>query len=124
MLNEHRIHLHVYGIANCDTCRSTRKWLETRNVPHTFHDFRVEGLDEELLKTWLVSSHAPYLVNKRSTTWRKLSETEKKAAEAGNGTDLLALLLANPTLIKRPVITDGKTILDVGFSPTHLDDYI
>ena len=124
MLSEHRIHLHVYGIGNCDTCRSTLKWLETRNVPHTFHDFRLDGLPEALLKTWLASSHAPYLVNRRSTTWRQLSDTQKQAADAAKETDVLALLLAHPTLIKRPVITDGKIILDIGFSPSNLDDYI
>jgi len=122
MSSEHRIHLYVYGIGNCDTCRSTLKWLNTRRVPHTFHDFRVDGLSEELLKPWLASSHAPYLVNKRSTTWRQLSEKEKQAA--GDDAGLMALLLAHPTLIKRPVITNGKTILDIGFSPSHLDDYI
>ena len=120
MLSENRIHLHVYGISNCDTCRSTLKWLETRNVPHTFHDFRVDGLPRDLLETWLASSHAPYLLNKRSTTWRQLSEEERQAAE----NDPLELFLAHPTLIKRPVITDGNTILDIGFSPSHLDDYI
>jgi Spx/MgsR family transcriptional regulator len=120
MSNDYRIHLHVYGIRNCDTCRSTLKWLKTGNVPHTFHDFRVDGLPEELLLDWLASSHAPYLVNRRSTTWRQLSEAEKQAAED----DPLALLLAHPTLIKRPVITDGNTILDIGFSPSNLDDYI
>jgi arsenate reductase len=124
MLSEHRIHLHVYGIRNCDTCRSTLKWLETRNVPHTFHDFRLDGLPEALLETWLASSHAPYLVNRRSTTWRQLSDTEKQAVDAAREADTLALLLAHPTLIKRPVITDGKTILDIGFSPSNLDDYI
>ena len=120
MSSEHRIHLHVYGIRNCDTCRSTLKWLDIRNVPYTFHDFRVDGLPGELLKTWLASSHASYLLNKRSTTWRQLSEVEKQAAES----DPLELFLAHPTLIKRPVITDGNTILDIGFSPSHLDDYI
>jgi arsenate reductase len=120
MSSEHRIHLHVYGIGNCDTCRSTLNWLKTRNVPCTFHDFRVDGLSEELLKAWLDSSHSEYLVNKRSTTWRQLSEPEKQAAE----TAPLPLLMARPTLIKRPVITDGRTILDIGFSPRNLDDYI
>ena len=124
MLSERRNHLHVYGIRNCDTCRSTLKWLQTRNVPHTFHDFRLDGLAEALLKTWLASSHAPYLVNRRSTTWRQLSDTQKQAADAAKETDVLALLLAHPTLIKRPVITDGKIILDIGFSPSNLDDYI
>ena len=124
MLSEHRIHLHVYGIRNCDTCRSTLKWLETRNVPHTFHDFRVDGLSEALLKTWLASSHAPYLVNRRSTTWRQLSVTDKQLVDAASSSDVLRLLLIHPTLIKRPVITDGNTILDIGFSPSNIEDYI
>ena len=124
MLSEHRIHLHVYGIRNCDTCRSTLKWLETRNVPYTFHDFRVDGLADAMLKSWLASSHAPYLVNKRSTTWRQLSESEKQAVETAREAEMMALLLAQPTLIKRPVITDGDTILDIGFSPSNLEDYI
>jgi arsenate reductase len=120
MSTEDQIHLHVYGIRNCDTCRSTLNWLETRKAPHTFHDFRADGLPTETLQSWLASSHAPLLINRRSTTWRKLSEDEKKAAE----TDPLSLLLANPTLIKRPVITDGEAILDVGFSPASLEDCI
>lgn len=120
MSSEHRIHLQVYGIRNCDTCRATLKWLQLRNVPHTFHDFRADGLSEDLVRSWLASPHAEYLVNKRSTTWRQLDKEEKRAAE----TNPLPLLLANPTLIKRPVITDGETILDVGFSPAHLEDYI
>lgn len=120
MLTEDRIHLHVYGIPNCDTCRSTLKWLEIRNVPHTFHDFRAGALTTELLESWLASAHAPYLVNKRSTTWRQLSDEEKQAAQS----DPLPLLLAYPTLIKRPVITDGDAVLDVGFSPSSLEDYI
>ena len=120
MLNEDRIHLHVYGIRNCDTCRSTLKYLETRNVPHTFHDFRQEGLTRKTLDGWLASSHRDYLVNRRSTTWRQLSDEEKRTAESDPG----SLLLEHLTLIKRPVITDGQTILDVGFSPESLDDYI
>jgi arsenate reductase len=120
MLNEHRIHLHVYGIRNCDTVRATLKWLDTRKVPHTFHDFRKDGLTAERLGDWLDSAHGPYLVNRRSATWRRLSDEEKQAME----TDPLPLLLAHPTLIKRPVITDGEEILDVGFDPESLEDYI
>lgn len=120
MPSEYRIQLHLYGIANCDSCKSARKWLATRNVPHTFHDIREEGLSDELLQSWLSSSHAPYLINRRSTTWRRLPDTEKQAAEA----DPMRLLRAHPTLIKRPVITDGEAILDVGFSSHSLEDYI
>ncbi|MFC1690049.1 Spx/MgsR family RNA polymerase-binding regulatory protein [Pseudomonadota bacterium] len=120
MSNEDRIHLDVYGIRNCDSCRSTLRFLESRNVPHTFHDFRTEGLGEELLASWLASSHRDHLLNRRSTTWRQLSEEEKRAAESNP----MAVLLEHPTLIKRPVITEGLTILDVGFSPDSLEDYI
>ncbi|MBT8047577.1 MAG: Spx/MgsR family RNA polymerase-binding regulatory protein [Xanthomonadales bacterium] len=120
MLNEDRIHLHVYGIRNCDSCRAALKWLQMRNVPHTFHDFRAEGIAPELLKNWLLSPHAAGLVNRRSTTWRQLSAEEKQAAEDNP----LELLPAHPTLIKRPVITNGANILDIGFSPSHLEDYI
>jgi arsenate reductase len=120
MLIEDRIHLDLYGIKNCDSCRHAQSWLKTRNVPFTFHDFRSEGLPEDLLKTWLQSAHGPELINRRSTTWRKLSEDEKKSAE----TNPVPLLLANPTLIKRPVITHDNVILDVGFSPASLEDYI
>jgi len=113
-------HLHVYGIRNCDGCRFTLKWLEARNVPHTFHDFRVEGLSAERLKDWLATAHAPALVNKRSTTWRQLAEAQKRLAQ----TDPLALLQAKPTLIKRPVITDGDAILDIGFAPARLEAFL
>jgi Spx/MgsR family transcriptional regulator len=120
MLSEHRIHLHVYGIRNCDSCRSAQSWLKTRNVPFTFHDFRAEGLDEETLASWLASSHAPYLVNRQSLTWRRLSEAERRAAEDDPG----SVLQDHPTLFKRPVITDGESVLDVGFDPQSLEDYI
>ena len=120
MLSEQRVHLHIYGIKNCDSCRHTMKWLEARKVPFTFHDFRVEELPEELLQGWLETAHAPYLLNKRSTSWRNLSDEDKQQAETG----LLQLFLANPTLIKRPVITDGRTILDIGYSPDNLEDTI
>lgn len=120
MLIEHRIHLHLYGIPNCDSCRAALKWLDTRKVPHTFHDFRKEGLNAKEVQGWVESAHGPYLLNKRSTTWRQLSDEQKAAAE----TNLAVLLLEHPTLIKRPVITDGEIILDVGFSPAGLEDYI
>ena len=120
MPSEYRIHLHVWGIRNCDTVRSALKWLEARRVPHTFHDFRKDGLPEAELRRWMATAHAPYLLNRRSSTWRQLDTAQKEAAEA----DPVPLLLAHPTLIKRPVFTDGETVLDVGFDPESLEDYI
>jgi arsenate reductase len=120
MSNKHKTALIIYGIRNCDSCRRALKWLEAREVPFTFHDFRLDGLDQDRLKTWLESEQAPYLLNKRSTSWRNLSEEQKQAAEA----DPLPLMLDHPTLIKRPVISDGKTILSIGFSAAHMEDII
>ena len=120
MLNKDGIHLHVYGIRNCDSCGHTLRWLDTRRVPHSFHDVRDEGLDAALLGSWLASAHGPYLVNRRSTTWRQLPGAKKRLADS----EPQDLLLEHPTLLKRPVITESNTILDVGFDPESLEDYI
>jgi len=120
MSSEQPGHLHLYGIRNCDSCRSALKWLAANRVSHTFHDFRQDGISEETLTTWLSSEYAPLLVNRRSTSWRQLTDAQKQLAE----TDPLTLLKANLTLIKRPVITDGDNILDVGFSPVNLEALI
>lgn len=120
MLSEKRVHLHVYGISNCDTVRNALKWLEARKVPHTFHDFRKEGVPEAELRKWLASAHGSSLLNRRSTTWRQLSAAQKQAAES----DPVPLFLEQPTLFKRSVFTDGDNILDVGFAPDSLEDHI
>ena len=120
MLSEDRIFLHVYGIKSCDSCRRALRFLKTRNVPHEFHDLREEGIDAALLRGWLDSAHGEYLLNRRSTTWRRMSDDERRAADQSP----LSALQAHPTLMKRPVITDGEAILDVGFSPSSLEDYI
>ena len=102
--------LNVYGIKQCDTCRKALKWLSSKSVEHHFHDLRVDGLQREMVEAWLASGFSEVLINKRSTTWRKLSEAEREAA----GDELVNLLLANPTLIKRPVFVDGAVVA-VGF---------
>ena len=65
MLTDSRIHLHVWGIRNCDTVRAALKWLEARRVPHTFHDFRTDGLPEDELRRWLATAHGPLLLNQK-----------------------------------------------------------
>jgi arsenate reductase (glutaredoxin) len=104
----------LYGIDNCDQVRKAKAWLKQSNVEFTFHDFRKAGLSEDLLKSWLV--HLPWdtLLNRKGTTWRKLSEevrhsiTDQMSAQA--------LLLGEPTLIKRPVLVMNDKV-SVGFSP-------
>jgi arsenate reductase (glutaredoxin) len=104
----------LYGIDNCDQVRKAKAWLKQSNVEFAFHDFRKAGLSEELLKSWFV--HLPWdtLLNRKGTTWRKLSEevrlsiTDQMSAQA--------LLLGEPTLIKRPVLVFNDKV-SVGFSP-------
>lgn len=109
--------LTVYGIKQCDTCRKALKWLDVQGIEHRFHDLRSDGLAADLLQGWLTSPFAGKLVNRRSTTWRQLTDEQRQL----NGEALQALLLAHPTLVKRPVfVTDG--IVAVGFRPEELTE--
>ena len=103
----------VYGIRQCDTCRKALKWLEGEGVEHRFHDLRTDGLDGSTLQRWLASPLADALVNRRSTSWRGLTEAEKSSA----GNALETLLLAHPTLIKRPVFEKDGEPVAIGFRP-------
>ncbi len=108
--------LTVYGIKQCDTCRKALKWLGGQGIEHRFHDFRVDGLDAELLQSWLDSPFADKLVNRRSTSWRQLTDEQRQL----QGESQIKLLLEFPTLIKRPVfVTDD--IIAVGFNPKELE---
>jgi len=103
----------VFGIQNCDQVRKARAWLQAAGYSYRFHDFRVDGLQPDLLAGWL--RHVPWdsLLNRRGTTWRKLDESRRASV-----TDQLSaseLMLAEPTLVKRPVLQQGQKML-VGFS--------
>lgn len=106
----------LYGIPNCDTVRKARKFLENHQIPYQFHDFKKDGISLELLQTWLTQHPITTLVNKRSTSWRQLTDTQKEALTSHND---LSILMAHPTLIKRPVLqredTNSSSIL-IGFS--------
>ena len=110
--------LTVYGIKQCDSCRKALKWLTRQGIEHRFHDFRIDGLQAELLQGWLDSSFAGKLVNRRSTTWRQLNDEQRQF----KGAALLELLLQHPTLIKRPVFMTDE-IVAVGFNPGELSGY-
>jgi arsenate reductase len=101
----------IYGIKNCDTVKKARKWLEANGSDYTFVDVREDGVDKAEVKRWLDVAGVDVVVNKRSTTWKQLSDTQK---EGLNETTALDLLLANPTLVKRPVLTIDDSVF-VGF---------
>ncbi|MDH5445876.1 MAG: ArsC family reductase [Gammaproteobacteria bacterium] len=101
----------VYGIKNCDTVKKALNWLDENNITYQFHDLRKDGITKADLQEWTKQLDWEVLLNKRSTTWRQLSDKDKTDINANKA---ISLMLANPTLIKRPVITKGKTTL-VGF---------
>ena len=101
----------LYGIKNCDTVKKARKWLDNHSVPYTFHDFRVDGINKALVNNFLKQVDLEILINKRGTSWRKLSDEEK---EIKTKAQAIELILNNPTIIKRPVLDVNKKYF-VGF---------
>ena len=101
----------LYGIPNCDTVKKARRWLDTHHVAYEFHDFKKQGIDRATLKTWIDNVGLDIVLNRRGTTWRTLSTTQKNAVENNAAIDLLEQY---PTLIKRPVVKTDSGIL-VGF---------
>lgn len=101
----------LYGIKNCDTVKKAKKWLDDNNIEYQFHDFRVDGLDSNLLTQFIENTSWETLLNKRSTTYRNLPEEVKS-----NLTDDIAFtqVIEQPTLLKRPVLQTDKDF-HVGF---------
>ncbi|BCG65121.1 MAG: arsenate reductase [Methyloprofundus sp.] len=102
----------LYGIKNCDSVKKARSWLDKHALAYQFHDFRVDGLDRELVQTFMIKGDWEVLLNKRSTSWRQLDDTQKTDLNAEKAA---ALLLANPTLVKRPVLDAGENFF-IGFN--------
>ncbi len=103
----------IYGIKNCDTMKKARAWLETQGVDHEFHDYKVAGIDRAKLEAWVKQVSWEVLLNRAGTTFRKLPEAAKTGLTEAKA---IKLMLEQPSMIKRPVLERGKTLL-VGFSP-------
>jgi arsenate reductase len=103
----------IYGLATCDTTRAARKWLSEHGVKHAFHDVREDGLDKALVESWIDQLGWEKVLNKASTTWRGLPDAEKSGVDRARA---VALLLAHPALVKRPVLDRGGR-LSLGFKP-------
>ncbi|MDM2744412.1 ArsC family reductase [Citrobacter sp. Cu231] len=104
----------LYGIKNCDTIKKARRWLEENEVDYRFHDYRVDGLDNALLHTFISELGWEALLNTRGTTWRKLDEsTRSQITDAASAAELM---IEMPAIIKRPLLcAPGKPML-LGFS--------
>jgi Spx/MgsR family transcriptional regulator len=106
-------HVTIHGLATCDTTRAARKWLDAKGVAYRFHDVREDGLTKAMVEGWIKVLGWEKVLNKASTTWRELPDKDKQNVDEKRA---VALLLAHPTLVKRPVLDDaGK--LTLGFKP-------
>jgi Spx/MgsR family transcriptional regulator len=105
----------LYGIPNCDTVKKARAWLADAGVDYTFHDFRKDGVPPDRLEAWLGTAGWEKLLNRKGTTWRRLDgDAQARAADAGGAR---ALMLAQPSVIKRPVVEWPDGTVSVGFEP-------
>lgn len=101
----------LYAIPNCDTVRKARTWLTENGVLYQFHDYKKGGIDRPTIERWLTQQPWDTLVNRAGTTWRQLPESERPTDAEG----AIALMLAKPSVIRRPLIEADGHIIVVGF---------
>ena len=107
--------IHLYGIPNCDTVKKARKWLDAHDVEYTFHDYKKEGADPAKLEQWIHAHGVDVVLNRRGTTFRKLSDEEKADIDAAKA---VHLLVEHPSMIKRPIAEHSGGSL-VGFKESE-----
>lgn len=103
----------LYGISQCSTVKKARAWLDDRGLTYQFHDYKKAGVPEHLLDRWLDQFGWAVVINRRGTSWRRLPETTREAMTTDSAR---AAALANPSLIKRPILVTQNNTL-VGFDP-------
>ena len=102
----------IYGIKNCDTMKKAMKWLDEQGVDYHFHDYRKEGVPEDHLRQWMAELGWDTVINRRGTTWRKLDPEVRENMDTDSAAEQA---LANPSLIKRPILQTEKH-LRAGFN--------
>lgn len=105
----------LFGIKNCDTMKKARAWLDTHGVAYAFHDYKTAGIERTVLEGWVKQVGWKTLLNSAGTTFRKLPEDQKQDLTEAK---VVALMLSQPSMIKRPVLVRGSEIV-VGFKPDN-----
>jgi arsenate reductase len=112
-LTEDLVPTTIYGIKNCDTMKKARAWLDSHGVVYSFHDYKTEGISKDKLERWSDELGWEALLNRAGTTFRKLPDADQDGL---NERKAIALMLAQPSMIKRPVL-EAEAKLLVGFKP-------
>jgi arsenate reductase (glutaredoxin) len=103
----------IYGIKNCDTMKKARSWLDQHKIAYDFHDYKIAGIDKPVLEGWAKKVGWEVLLNKAGTTFKKLPDAKKEKLDEKKA---IALMLDQPSMIKRPVLDIGGK-LTIGFKP-------
>ncbi|EEQ09279.1 Arsenate reductase and related [Yersinia mollaretii ATCC 43969] len=114
--------LRLYGIKNCDTIKKARRWLEEQGIAYQFHDYRVDGLSDEHLQGFIDKLGWEPLLNTRGTTWRKLPEAQR--AGITDAQSAKVLMLAQPAIIKRPLLAAANGEMLLGFNIENYQSFI
>lgn len=112
-----RVPTTIYGIKACDTMKKARTWLESHGVAHAFHDYKTAGIGADVLAGWAKQVGWEVLLNRSGTTFRKLPDADKQGITVKKA---IALMVAQPSIIKRPVLDVGGRLL-VGFKPEQYE---
>lgn len=110
----HGVTVTIYGIKNCDTMKKARQWLDANGISFEFHDYKAEGIDRVHLERWVGELGWETVLNRAGTTFRKLDDADKQGLDAEKA---IALMLAQPSMIKRPILDLGDGRLLAGFKP-------
>jgi Spx/MgsR family transcriptional regulator len=111
----------VYGIPNCDTTKKAFTWFKENKIAFTFHDYKQEGISKVKLEAWCKKLGWEIIFNKRSTTWRELSEAEQK--KVINQPEAIKIMMQHNSIIKRPVIEIGEKLM-TGFNETEITKHL
>jgi Spx/MgsR family transcriptional regulator len=114
--------LKLYGIPNCNTVKNARDWLMNHRIAYEFHDFKKQGLSQQLLENWLTQLPHEKLINRAGLTWRGLDEHTKEGIT--DNTAAIALMQEKTSVIKRPILVKDGRILCLGFDEATYNELL
>ena len=112
---------HLYGIKNCDAMKKAFVWLDERDIPYAFHDYKKAGVPRERLVAWCKTLGWKTLLNTKGTTWRKLTPEQQDITTQSKA---VALMIEQPSVIRRPLVETPSGHLLVGFDPTMFESFV
>ncbi|MFN6962036.1 MAG: ArsC family reductase [Rhodocyclaceae bacterium] len=113
--------IRIYGIKNCDTMKKAFTWLDERNIPYEFHDYKKAGVPRERLVAWCKVVGWKTLLNTKGPTWRKLTPEQQQITTQSQA---VAIMMEYPSVIRRPIVETESGHLLVGFDPTMFESFI